>query len=430
MSIATQSLRRRMLRARRRSQVVTNPAQRLFARQYSGAADQEAALEPAGSHAMLAEAESPDRTVVASTGLTTAGVLMALVGAWGAGVAYFGPAIGVGPAGAAAWQSSPAHAVLNLLPGLAAVGGAAAVVSGARQGQTALRRAGALVALLAGAWFVLGTVAYPVFSAAAPNLYATTGRSAVGGLAYALAYGRGVGVVLCLLSGLALVGPAATALRTPAAEEAAVSQEPDAAGIGTAGAESGRTERARTGGPRPEAAPPRLAVVPGGDAALRRDGPGGETGWRPQFKTEIVPITRAAERGPLPVTAAAGALTSAGAALTSREASGASPGAGWLRPGEWLVATFPAVELRGHPDGGGGVAAVTNRRVVFSEGQGAVRDWAVDALIDRLDGPPANPVALPDQAELDFADPTAARDFSMAVRAAGQARSSSRSVGV
>jgi len=133
-----------------------------------------------------------------------AGVLMALIGAWGGAVAYFGPEIGLGPAGARSWQWSTAHTVLNLAPGAAALLGGLMLLVGSRLLRGGVQRVGAVLAFGAAGWFVLGPAVYPVFYGGPTPGYGQTGHGPLMNLASLAGYGAGVGVALCLLSGLAM----------------------------------------------------------------------------------------------------------------------------------------------------------------------------------------------------------------------------------
>ena len=133
-----------------------------------------------------------------------AGLVIAAIGAWGGAVAYFGPKIGLGSSGARSLQWSTPHTVLNLAPGAAALVGGLMVVLGSRLLRGGVQRLGALLAFAAGGWFVLGPAVYPVFYGATAPGYGGTGHGPLMNLASLVGYGAGVGVVLCLLSGLAV----------------------------------------------------------------------------------------------------------------------------------------------------------------------------------------------------------------------------------
>lgn len=143
-----------------------------------------------------------------------AGMLVMLVGAWGGAAAYFGPKIGIGPLGDTAWRWSTAHTVLSLAPGAAAVVGGLLILFGARLLAGGIQRLGGLLAFGAGGWFVLGAAVYPVFYGTAAPGYLQTGRGPLMNLASVAAYGPGVGIALCALSGMAMAWSGARLLRS------------------------------------------------------------------------------------------------------------------------------------------------------------------------------------------------------------------------
>ena len=388
-----------------------------------------------------------------------AGPLLVLLGAWGGAVAYFGPLIGLGPAGAAPWRMTTAHTVLNLVPGAAAVAGGLAVTLGSRLARARLQRSGAVVALAAAAWFVIGFAAYPALFRGGPPAYGRTGGGPVADLGSVAAYGRGVGLLLCALAAVALVrtapaagpilGSAGEAALDPAddADDPTVPVAIDLRDHVVAERQQGAAQQDPEGGGgwRPQLRPRVTRLVPGAAAgAEASSGAGGaptavvprphlvaspapaETGWRPRFMTNPVPIGSAAPAASLSGAGIPAASPDAGLRQIGRAASGsAHPSAtGWLRSGEWVLAHFGELELRGGGEEGDAdvSAAVTNRRVVVASGGRPRREWSLEALVPQLGGPPANPIPLAEDASLDFADPAAARDFAMAVRAAGQAR--------
>jgi hypothetical protein len=81
------------------------------------------------------------------------GLLLILLGAWGALIPFFGPNIDWAYAADPAWTWTAAKGWLEVLPGAAAaVGGLMLLVSGSR----ARAMAGGWLAVLAGGWFVVG----------------------------------------------------------------------------------------------------------------------------------------------------------------------------------------------------------------------------------------------------------------------------------
>ncbi|HZU72928.1 MAG TPA: hypothetical protein VE990_09180 [Acidimicrobiales bacterium] len=164
--------------------------------------------EPRADRAPMAGAPVVERMVVPGTGLALfAGLLITLLGAWGALVAYLGPTFGFGPAGAAAWQWSGAHTYLNLVPGAAAVAaGMLMMLGSAARGRAPLLGLAALVAFGAGAWFVLGPQVYPILvpGATVPSFGALTGAGGVAHFVTRVGYGMGEGLLMCLLAGMVM----------------------------------------------------------------------------------------------------------------------------------------------------------------------------------------------------------------------------------
>lgn len=134
-----------------------------------------------------------------------AGLLVSLLGAWGALVAYLGPSLGFGPAGAAAWHWDRTNTFLNLVPGAAGVlaGLLMMLWAGARFRAPMLSLA-ALIAFAAGAWFVLGPEVYPVLHGTVPTFGPVTGPGGLVHFAIRVGYGLGVGLLMCLLAGMVL----------------------------------------------------------------------------------------------------------------------------------------------------------------------------------------------------------------------------------
>lgn len=154
-------------------------------------------MSPAGG---LAARRAPGSGVAA-------GVALMLLGAWGALVAYVGPGFGYGPANARSWSWTSPHLVLNLIPGAAAfVAGLLCLIdAGGRRGAA---RMGGLLALGAGAWFVLGAAVYPIFYGTGAPDYAATGHGATASFVTLLGYGPGIGVAVCMLAGVLMaLGP-------------------------------------------------------------------------------------------------------------------------------------------------------------------------------------------------------------------------------
>jgi hypothetical protein len=130
-------------------------------------------------------------------GIGTVGVLTVLISAWGGIVPFIGPAFGYSADGAGSWHWSLTHAVLGLVPGAIGVVVGLLILAEIRgidvgRGRMSLTMAG-MIALLCGAWFVVGPVAWPVVST--HGAYFVT-ASPLRELANQAGYALGTGVIL------------------------------------------------------------------------------------------------------------------------------------------------------------------------------------------------------------------------------------------
>src|SRR5262249_31571321 len=89
----------------------------------------------------------------------TAGLLLMVLGAWGALIPFIGPAFNFGFGGSQTWTWTAARFWLEVLPGIAAFVGGLMLFASANRGTTML---GAWLAIAAGTWFIIGpTLATP-----------------------------------------------------------------------------------------------------------------------------------------------------------------------------------------------------------------------------------------------------------------------------
>lgn len=154
------------------------------------------------------------RPVVRPVGVSLAGAGAVLVGIWGGIAGYVGPYFGYRPTSATAWDWNTQNGLLHLAPGaLAVLAGLLLLSVGPARGGG--RRAAlvlpAVLLAVAGAWFVVGPAAWPVFEsgpAFAPVLGAGTSLLDRAGSSLA------PGLALVLLAGMALK---ASLVRPPAA---------------------------------------------------------------------------------------------------------------------------------------------------------------------------------------------------------------------
>lgn len=143
------------------------------------------------------------RTVARALGLP-----LVILGAWGGIVPFAGPAFGYPmPAGShiPAWQWSTSHLELHVLPAIAAVAGGLALLGAVRPG---VERAGALLGLGAGIWFVLGPVFSPAFLGGGGGMkpMASTFMTVVTPLGYH--YGTGITIAIVAAAALGLLARA------------------------------------------------------------------------------------------------------------------------------------------------------------------------------------------------------------------------------
>lgn len=138
------------------------------------------------------------RTVPAGLGLV--GVLAVLDGAWGGIVPYVGPAFGYRSNGQPSFQWTTEHVLLYLIPGVAGIV-AGLMLLGFMRSRFGAAIAG-LLAVAAGAWFVLGVVAWPLLYSS-PSVFTPTTTQAAN-FANLLGYNLGPGIVLAVLGGMAL----------------------------------------------------------------------------------------------------------------------------------------------------------------------------------------------------------------------------------
>jgi len=146
--------------------------------------------------------EPRDRTMglrLGRVGLGTAGVVALLASAWGGIVPYVGPLFGFSADGAGSWQWSLAHSILFLVPGVAGVLLGLFVIAESRgvtvgKGRLSLAAAGTLL-ILCGAWFAIGSYAWPVLTNSGTYFSSGTHMRV---LTYELGYSVGVGLVLVM----------------------------------------------------------------------------------------------------------------------------------------------------------------------------------------------------------------------------------------
>ncbi|KZS82895.1 hypothetical protein B4U45_25500 [Mycobacterium persicum] len=163
-----------------------------------------------------------------SRGVVT-GLLLVILGAWGALIPFIGPRFDFAYTPGQVWTA--ARGWLEVLPGVAAaLGGLLLIISGNR----AIAMLGGWLAALAGAWFVVGTQFAPLLRiGSVGDPVAVTDRKRA---ALELAYFSGLGVLIVFLAGAVLSRLAVRLARDvrpvpaapPADEQVAAADEPAA----------------------------------------------------------------------------------------------------------------------------------------------------------------------------------------------------------
>jgi hypothetical protein len=127
------------------------------------------------------------------------GLLLVVLGAWGALIPFVGPHFNFAYTPDRDWAWSTARGWLEVLPGAATVlGGLLLIVAGSRV--TAML--GGWLAVLAGAWFVVGAQVAPLLGIGSPGdpIAATESKRA----ALEISYFSGLGVLIVFVGGIAL----------------------------------------------------------------------------------------------------------------------------------------------------------------------------------------------------------------------------------
>ncbi|MDQ3468817.1 MAG: hypothetical protein M3487_03440, partial [Actinomycetota bacterium] len=127
------------------------------------------------------------------------GIVVAIVGLWGAAVPYAGPVFGYDMGGGSAWTWTESRFTLHLLPGLLAVLGGMTMMMGSGRGRM---RVGAALGALGGAWFIVGPVIRPAWANSDGMMM--MGNGVWDQIFTSLGYHYGTGVVILALSAFAL----------------------------------------------------------------------------------------------------------------------------------------------------------------------------------------------------------------------------------
>jgi hypothetical protein len=128
------------------------------------------------------------------------GLLLVLLGAWGALVPFIGPYFHYAYTPDTAWTYTTGRLWLEILPGAGALLGGLVVLASAFR---PLAHAGAWLAALSGAWFALGSVIGPTWSGMRMSPGTPVGGTAMRALEQ-IGYFTGLGVVIVLIAATVL----------------------------------------------------------------------------------------------------------------------------------------------------------------------------------------------------------------------------------
>jgi hypothetical protein len=161
-------------------------------------------------------ATQPSRLVMARSRGAVTGPLLMLLGAWGALVPFIGHKFGYGFTPNNTWTWTAARGWLEVLPGAAAfVGGGLLTITSHRLSATF----GGWLAAAAGAWFVVGTIVSPFWSAGNIGVASGSGHHT----AYEqLGMFTGLGVVIVLLAAIAIGRVSVIGVRDVSAAQARI----------------------------------------------------------------------------------------------------------------------------------------------------------------------------------------------------------------
>lgn len=155
------------------------------------------------SAAPVGEISPATRSLSAS--LWSLGVITLLISAWGGIIPYLGPTFSFSADGTSSWSWSLTHSVLALVP--RAIGCVVAFsflaplpASAVTRRRATLSVAG-LVAVVCGAWFVIGPLAWPIVNNTGPYFVAT---NPLRGVANQVGYSFGPGLILAACGAFAM----------------------------------------------------------------------------------------------------------------------------------------------------------------------------------------------------------------------------------
>lgn len=164
----------------------------------------------------------PSKMRMARSRGAVTGPLLMLLGAWGAIVPFIGHSFGYGFTPDNTWTWTVARGWLEVLPGAATfIGGALLTTSAHRVSATF----GAWLAAASGAWFVVGTLVGPLWSAGNIGVASGTGNHQV---YEQLGMFSGLGVVIVLFAAIAIGRVSVVGVRDVSAAQARLDADADA----------------------------------------------------------------------------------------------------------------------------------------------------------------------------------------------------------
>jgi hypothetical protein len=176
------------------------------------------------------------------------GILLILLGAWGALIPFIGPYFHYAYTPDSAWTYNTGRLWLEVFPGVAAfLGGVLLVIAAGRH----IAVFGALLAAAAGAWFALGTVVSPLWDTAA-QAGTPVGATALTRAVEQIGFFAGLGIVIVFIAaaaaGRVLAVPSGLAPAPATAPEAETipATEAKTVPVATGGATTGGATTDRT----------------------------------------------------------------------------------------------------------------------------------------------------------------------------------------
>lgn len=225
-----------------------------------------------GRRGKLGSAGEGDWAGTRPLGMSVIGLVILITAAWGGVVGFIGPLFGYRPTSSGSWQWTTVNWLLHLVPGAVGVVAGLAILGSSPRHRAVTRGTFGLAGLLAvaaGAWFVIGPALWPVFESGQPYGPASSADTS---FVHQLGANLGPGLLLAIFGGMALksltrdrpVTRRAGAGREPAPRDAAATQS---AGT-TPTAVAGSVDPART-------AMPMSAQAEGADRTMQAEYPAG-----------------------------------------------------------------------------------------------------------------------------------------------------------